>query len=47
MQAINSIKVKKYAINENPNLFDLSVPGKELKYLTVNMLSRNLKMIDI
>lgn len=47
-QALNALKsAKKYNVSENANLFDLSLQNKELKYITVNMLSRNLKLIDL
>lgn len=49
MHAINAIKAskKQYAISENPNFIDLNLANKDIKYLTVNMLSRNLKAVDI
>lgn len=49
MHAINALKAKKkhYQLSDNPNLIDLNLSNKELKHLTVNMLSRNLKCIDL
>lgn len=38
---------KKYNLSDNPILFDLSLPSKDLKFITVNMLSKNLKLIDL
>ena len=38
---------KKYQMSENAMLFDLSLPNKDLKFITVNMLSKNLKLIDL
>lgn len=34
-------------MSQNALLFDLSLPNKDLKYITVNMLSKNLKLIDL
>jgi len=45
--AIKSIKAQKYQMSQNTRVKDLIMPGKNLKYITVNMLSPNLKMIDI
>jgi Leucine-rich repeat (LRR) protein len=34
-------------MSQNALVFDLSMPNKDLKYITVNMLSKNLKLIDL
>jgi Leucine-rich repeat (LRR) protein len=34
-------------MSQNALLFDLSLASKDLKYITVNMLSMNLKLIDL
>ena len=34
-------------MSENPLLVELSIPNKDIKFITVNMLCRNLKNIDI
>jgi Leucine-rich repeat (LRR) protein len=47
-QAINAVKNKRqYHISQNALLFDLSLPSKDLKFITVNMLCKNLKLIDL
>ncbi len=38
---------KQYQISQNSLLFDLSMPDKDLKFISVNMLARNLKLIDL
>ena len=38
---------KQYHMSQNAFLFDLSMPNKDLKFVTVNMLSKNLKLIDL
>jgi Leucine-rich repeat (LRR) protein len=46
--AINSIKSKKqYQMSQNSRLFDLVLPSKDIKFITVNMLCKNLKIIDV
>jgi Leucine-rich repeat (LRR) protein len=46
--AINSIKTKKAPqMSLNPHLVDLIKPCKELKAITLTMLSVNLKIIDV
>lgn len=34
-------------MSSNKQLKDLCMPNKDLKFLTVNMLSTNLKLIDL
>ena len=48
-QAISSLKNNKklYQISDNSVLFDLSMPQKDLKCISINMLSKNLKIIDL
>ena len=46
--AINSIKNKRqYHISQNTLLFELQMPSKDLKFISVNMLCKNLKIIDL
>ena len=46
--AIGALKGKRlYHISQNALLFDLSLPSKDLKFITVNLLSKNLKLIDL
>lgn len=46
--AAAAIKAKRsYNISETALLFDLSMPNKELKFISINMLSSNLKLIDL
>lgn len=34
-------------MSQNALLFDLSLTHKDLRFITVNMLSKNLKFIDL
>ena len=46
--ALAAIKsVKGYQMSQNSRVKDLQMPNKQLKFITVNMLSTNLKMIDV
>lgn len=48
LHAVNAIKNKRqYHISQNALLFELSMPNKDLKFISVNMLCKNLKFIDL
>jgi len=48
MEIPNKVRgVRKYEMNNNSNEIVLDVKGKDLKYLTINMLNTNLIHVNI